>query len=100
MFKEAEELGCRQAFDNSQQQPTRTRKDIKDTDHVHHTVSKINDLLLEAQLYNLILEKTFLTTMVLYMNELMSYLTKQMMAKKGLKIFGDQGVAALEKELR
>eukprot|EP00957_Ditylum_brightwellii_P028267 2135098-Ditylum_brightwellii.AAC.1 len=97
MFKAAEELGRRQAFDDNQQRPTRTRKD---TDYVHHTASKINDLLLGAQVYNVIPEKIFLTAMVPHADELMSYLTEQITAKKGLKFFGDQGVAALEKELR
>eukprot|EP00957_Ditylum_brightwellii_P140592 10710736-Ditylum_brightwellii.AAC.1 len=33
-------------------------------------------------------------------DELMTFLTEQMTTKKGLKVFGDREIAALEKELR
>eukprot|EP00957_Ditylum_brightwellii_P001886 144910-Ditylum_brightwellii.AAC.1 len=33
-------------------------------------------------------------------DKLMTLLTEQMTTKKGLKVFGDRGIAALEKELR
>eukprot|EP00957_Ditylum_brightwellii_P096696 7364708-Ditylum_brightwellii.AAC.1 len=56
--------------------------------------------MIGAEMHKQIPEKVFFAAMSPRVDKLMTFLTKQMMAKKGLKLFGERGVAALEKELR
>eukprot|EP00957_Ditylum_brightwellii_P028037 2117083-Ditylum_brightwellii.AAC.1 len=60
----------------------------------------MNDITEGANLHRQIPEKTFFAAMAPHGDELMAFLTEQMSAKKGLKVFGDRGIAALEKELK
>eukprot|EP00957_Ditylum_brightwellii_P146711 11167996-Ditylum_brightwellii.AAC.1 len=60
----------------------------------------MDDLMIRAEMHKQIPEKVFFAAMSPHVDKLMTFLTKQMTAKKGLKLFGERGVAALEKELR
>eukprot|EP00957_Ditylum_brightwellii_P193638 14745766-Ditylum_brightwellii.AAC.1 len=60
----------------------------------------MNDITEGANLHQQIPEKTFFAAMAPHADKLMMFLTEQMSAKKGLRVFGDRGIAALEKELK
>eukprot|EP00957_Ditylum_brightwellii_P201644 15326580-Ditylum_brightwellii.AAC.1 len=99
MFCQAEELGRMQAQDPSQQ-PAKCKTLAREQDFVYQIIREMNDLTEGANLHHQIPEKTFFAAMAPHADKLMAFLTEQMSAKKGLKVFGDRGIAALEKELK
>eukprot|EP00957_Ditylum_brightwellii_P201717 15326891-Ditylum_brightwellii.AAC.1 len=99
MFRQAEELGRLQAQDPSQQ-PAKRKTLAREQDFVYQTMKYMNDIIEGANLHQQIPEKMFFAAMAPHADKLMTFLTEQMSAKKGLKVFGDREIAALEKELK
>eukprot|EP00957_Ditylum_brightwellii_P161808 12319288-Ditylum_brightwellii.AAC.1 len=82
------------------QQPVKRKTAAREEGFVYQLMKEMNDLTEGAELYHYIPEEMFFAAMAPHADKLMTFLTEKMTAKKGLKVFGDRGIAALEKELR
>jgi len=101
MFRDAEELGIQQAQNDTMPSRKLVRKQNINPDFVYQALensTETNDVVQKS--LSTLPNETFLNTIASHAKELMSYLTQQMTAKKGLKIFGDRGKEALMRELQ
>ena len=95
VFQDAEQKGRQEATENNSRPDKREPAPKRDPDFIYSVQSFIDG----ARLAHHIPEETFLAALAPHADEPVSYLTEQMTAKKGLKLFGEEGVAALQKEL-
>lgn len=100
LFQQAEDIRRMQTQDPNHRLPRQKITVPREQDFIYHTSEMMHHLIQGAHLYHNIPEETFFCAMAPHADELMTFLTKQMTAKKGSKMFGDRGIAALEKELR
>ena len=98
-IKDAVEEGRQRALDNNNTRPQRARKRADQYLSSDYTFAVLTNMATAQNASKIIPDETFYSAIAPHTLELKNFLTAQMTAKKGLKVFGQRGVNALMKEL-